>query len=277
MRLLKLFDVLAKESEGLTLADLTAMLESPKSSLLNLLRPMVVEDYLAHSHGVYRLGPLAFRLAAMMMSTWSFSKLARPYLQELAARSRESVFIGLLDRDAKVITYMDAIDSPLSLRYAITIGMNRPLYCTAAGRVLLAYASEKYLDSYLRSTKLVRNTPHTLTNRNELVKELERIRRTGVATDVNQLFEGSAGISAPIFGSDGEVVAAIAIGAPANRFEAELPNLRRIILDVAGRLSIELREFESIDKTTSEAQRASSSPPADSQEMARSLRSPSSD
>jgi IclR family acetate operon transcriptional repressor len=240
-RLLGLFDALAKKSDGMTLADLNGVLESPKSSLLNLLRPLVVEGYLTHTQGLYRLGPTAFRLAATMMSAWNFPKMARPYLEELAARSRETVYIGVLDRGAQVITYVDAIDSPHSVRYAITVGMNRPLYCTAAGRVLLAFADEKFRDNYLRSTKLVRQTPETLTDRKELLKELERIRRTGLASSVNQLFEGSAGISAPIFAAGGQVIAAIAIGAPAERFESELPNLREIILDVARRLSGEQR------------------------------------
>jgi IclR family acetate operon transcriptional repressor len=236
-RLLGLFDALARKSDGMTLADLNGVLESPKSSLLNLLRPLVVEGYLTHTQGQYRLGPTAFRLAATMMSAWNFPKMARPYLEELAARSKETVYIGVLDRAAQVITYVDAIDSPHSIRYAITVGMNRPLYCTAAGRVLLTFADEKFRDSYLRSTKLVRQTPETLTDRKELLKELERIRRTGLAVSVNQLFEGSAGISAPIYAAGGQVIAAIAIGAPAERFESEESNLREIILDVARRLS----------------------------------------
>jgi DNA-binding IclR family transcriptional regulator len=240
-RLLGLLDALAKKPGGLTLADLNAVLESPKSSLLNLLRPLVMEGYLTHGQGLYRLGPTAFRLAATMMSAWNFSKMARPYLEELAARSRETVYIGVLDRAAQVITYVDAIDSPHSVRYAITVGMTRPLYCTAAGRVLLAFADEKFRDNYLRSTKLVRQTPGTLTDRKELLKELERIRRTGFASSVNQLFEGSAALSAPIYAAEGQVIAAIAIGAPAERFEAEEPKLREIILDVARKLSGEQR------------------------------------
>ncbi len=236
-RLLGLFDALAKKSDGLTLADLNGVLESPKSSLLNLLRPLVVEGYLTHTQGMYRLGPTAFRLAATMMSAWNFPKMARPYLEELAARSKETVYIGVLDRTAQVITYIDAIESAHSVRYAITVGMSRPLYCTAAGRVLLTFADEKFRESYLRSAKLVRQTPETMTDRKELLKEFDRIRRTGVAASVNQLFEGSAGLSAPIYGAEGQVIAAIAIGAPAERFESEQTKLREIILDVARKLS----------------------------------------
>ena len=73
-RILRLFDTLAKSSDGLSLAELNTVLESPKSSLLNLLRPLVADGYLMHSHGMYRLGPTAFRLAANIMSAWNFGK-----------------------------------------------------------------------------------------------------------------------------------------------------------------------------------------------------------
>jgi IclR family transcriptional regulator, acetate operon repressor len=236
-RILGLFDVLAKKPDGLTLAELNTVLESPKSSLLNLLRPLVAEGYLMHSHGFYRLGPTAFRLAANIMSVWNFSKLVRPYLEELAARSKESVYIGVLDREAQVITYVDAIDSGHSIRYAITVGANRPLYCTAAGRVLLAFAEPEFQEDYMRTAKLVRRTEHTVTDRKELRKKLDEIRRTGLATSVSEMFEGSAALAAPIYGSQGKVIAAIAIGAPAGRFESELPYLRSVISDIATRVS----------------------------------------
>lgn len=236
-RILGLFDALAKKPDGLSLAELNAVLESPKSSLLNLLRPLVSDGYLLHSHGLYRLGPTAFRLAANIMSVWNFSKLVRPYLEELAVRSNESVYIGVLDREEQVITYVDTIDSPHSVRYSIPVGANRPLYCTAAGRVLLAFADKDWQENYFRTVKLVRRTAHTTTDRKELRKKLDDIRRTGYSTSVSEMFVGSAAISAPIYGSEGKVVAAIAIGAPADRFEAELPHLREVIKDISVRAS----------------------------------------
>jgi DNA-binding IclR family transcriptional regulator len=236
-RILGLFDVLAKKPDGLTLAELNSVLQSPKSSLLNLLRPLVAEGYLMHSHGFYRLGPTAFRLAANIMSVWNFSNLVRPYLEELSVRSKESVYIGVLDRDAQAITYVDAIDSGHSVRYAITVGASRPLYCTAAGRVLLAFAPEDFRENYLKTVKLVRQTENTLTDRKELRKKLEEIRRTGLSTSVSEMFKGSAAISAPIYGSEGKVIAALAIGAPADRFDSELPHLRELISEIAQRVS----------------------------------------
>ena len=61
-RLLALFDALSLASNGMTLAELNVALESPKSSLLNLLRPLVAEGFLVHSAGTYNLWPLDLSL-----------------------------------------------------------------------------------------------------------------------------------------------------------------------------------------------------------------------
>lgn len=236
-RILRLLDILAKKSEGLTLAELNTVLESPKSSLLNLLRPLVSDGYLLHSHGLYRLGPTAFRLAANIMSVWNFGKLVRPFLEELAARSGESVYIGVLDREEQLITYIDTIESAKSVRYSISVGATRPLYCTAAGRVLLAFAEQRWQEQFVRSGRLVRHTEFTTTDRSSLRSKLEEIRRTGISLSISEMFVGSAAISAPLYGADGQVAAAIAIGAPADRFVDQVDTFRDIILDVAKRAS----------------------------------------
>ena len=238
MRLLGLFDALAKSpKDGLGLADLNTVLKSPKSSLLNLLRPLVATGYLNFEAGKYRLGPSIFRLAGNIMSVWNFSNAVRPYLEELAQRSRESVYLGVLDRASKVITYVDAIDSPHSVRYSVPVGAVRPLYSTAAGRVLLAFADKRWQDMYISSTKLEARTPRTISTQKGLREELERIRKTGISVSIGEMFPESAAIAAPVFGADGNIAAAIAVGAPAERLQPRLAELRPIIADVATRAS----------------------------------------
>jgi len=236
-RLLGLFDALARSPDGLSLADLNVALESPKSSLLNLLRPLVGEGYLIHDDSRYRLGPSIFRLAANIMSVWNFSKVLHPYLQVLADRCHETVYLGILDREHGVITYVDVIESAKSVRYAMPVGTTRPLYCTAAGRLLLAHADKAWLTEYLRKTKLERRTPQTIAGKKELRAELDNILQQGYAVSIGELMRESAGIAAPIIGSDGGVVAALAIGAPSERFEDERPQLQAALLDVAQRAS----------------------------------------
>jgi len=236
-RLLGLFDALAKSSNGLTLAELNSLLDSPKSSLLNLLRPLVAEGYLNHDNGRYRLGPTIFRLAGNIMSVWNFSNVIRPYLEELAQRSHESVYVGVLDRAAKTITYVDSIDSPHAVRYSVPIGGVRPLYCTAAGRILLAFADPEFQEEYLRTTRLEAQTERTLTTRKGLRAELDKVVRTRAAVSIGEMFPESAAIAAPIFGASGKIVAAMAIGGPSQRLQPKLDVLMPIIADVATRAS----------------------------------------
>lgn len=236
-RLLGLFDVLAKSKDGMTLAELNQALQSPKSSLLNLLRPLVGDGYLACDNGRYRLGPSIFRLAAKIVSVWNFSSTMRPYLEELAERSEESVYIGVLDTVGSVITYVDAIESPKSVRFSVPVGAARPLYSTAAGRVLLAFGDPEWVDDYLRNTRITAYTPYTVTSRKALREELENIRRTRISVSLGETFPESGAVAAPIFGADGKLIAAIAIGAPVSRLEPRLAELRPIIAEIAGRAS----------------------------------------
>lgn len=236
-RVLGLFESLAKCGDGLSLAELNVALDSPKSSLLNLLRPLVNEGFLIHHHGRYRLGPAIFRLSASIMSAWSFSRVFHPYVEELANRIHETVYLGILDKDQKVITYVDVIESTQSVRYAIPIGMTRPLYCTAAGRVLLAHAEKSWLEKYLRTTKLEPRTEQTVTSKKALRVLLDRIRAEGVSISIGEFLAESAGIAAPVFGADGKVVAGLAVGAPTDRFEKQLPQMRVALLEVTRRAS----------------------------------------
>jgi DNA-binding IclR family transcriptional regulator len=236
-RLLGLFDVLAKAPDGMSLAELNIALESPKSSLLNLLRPLVAEGFLMHDGGRYRLGPSIFRLAANVMAVWNFSKMLRPFLVELSELTHETVYIGVLDAEHKLITYVDVIESAQSVRYSMLVGMRRPLYCTAAGRVLLAYQSEEFLAEYLRAVKLERHTEQTTVNKKALREELHNIVGTGLSVSRGELLPDSAGLSSPIFGPNGDVIAAMAVGAPLERFDRERERLEGHMLAVAQRAS----------------------------------------
>jgi DNA-binding IclR family transcriptional regulator len=234
-RLLGLFEVLAKKCEGRTLAELNALLKSPKSSLLNLLRPLVTDGYLNYEDGRYRLGTSVFRLAASIMSVWNFSSTLRPYLQELAERADESVYIGVLDPVVKTVTFVDAIDSRHPVRFSVPIGTVAPLYCTAAGRVLLAFSSGEFQSEYLRAVKL--KQPRAPNTQKALRAAINEVRESGIAISVGESIAGAAAIAAPIFGSDGKVMAAMVVGGPAERLSPKFSVLRPVIKDIAARAS----------------------------------------
>lgn len=250
LRVLGVFESIAKAGDGLTLAALSGTLAVPKSSLLLLLRPLVAAGYLTHRDGVYRLGSSVFRLAAGILSTRSFPKLVRPYMEQLVADSEETVFLAVIDRELQRVVYVECLESPQLVRYTVPVGSSRPLYCSAAGRLLLAYESDDWRAKYLQTVKLVPLTPRTVTNKHVLGKELDKIRRTGIAVSTGEAVADAAGVAAPIVDARGVVVAALLIGAPTDRFQKELPLLRRLVKDAAGGASGALAQHAEVAHTS---------------------------
>jgi DNA-binding IclR family transcriptional regulator len=235
-RLLGLFGVLSRAPDGMSLAELSVALDSPKSSLLNLLRPLVAEGYLIHGNGLYTLGPAIFRLSASVLAAWNFPKLIRPFMEELSERTGETVLLSVLNREAEVMTYVEIIDSPHPVRYQIPAGTTRPIYASTAGRVLLSFADKKFRDQYLGS--IVFKTKLTVPiNRTSLKQELERIRTQGVASSLDTYMKGLSAVAAPVFDADGQCVAALNIAGPTERFRADLDALKVMVKEVADKAS----------------------------------------
>lgn len=235
-RVLGLFDFLSQAREGMTLAELSAALESPKSSLLNLLRPLVAEGFLVHSGVTYRLGPSIFRLAAGVMSAWNFPKLIRPFMEELAQRTGETVMLGVLVPDAEVITYVEIIESPHPIRYHVHVGTSRPLYASSAGRLLLAYADKNWARQYL-ATVVFKAKTEVEFSRASLVKEVAKIRAEGLSWSFDHFMKGLSSVAAPVFNADGKCIASLNVAGPSDRFRSELEFLKSAVKDVATKAS----------------------------------------
>ena len=237
-RALEVLEALARRRDGATLSSLSHRLGSPKSSLLYLLRPMTRLGYLVRSpDGRYQLGPSAFTLAMAALSNRELPELARPFLAELVDESGETALIATMAADAPVAVYIDKVESRNPIRYTVSIGDRRPLYCSAIGKPLLAYLPPARRQEYLKSTRLKAFTPRTPVTRAALRRALDEIRSTGLSVSVDEIAQGSAGIAAPVFDRHGQVLAGLVLGAPSQRVLAEQPRLAALVIESARGLS----------------------------------------
>lgn len=236
-RIMGLLEILARDPAGSTLVQLSQELKTPKSSLLMLLRPFVSEGYLIRVDGRYLLGPLMFQLTAQMLDQRRPQRLLRPFLEELAERSQESVYVVVLDDQAMVATYLDTIPSPKMIRFAVRVGFIRPLYATAAGRLLLAFQDAAWEDDYFKRITLEPLTPHTNLDVVAVRKELIAIRNSGLAVTVDESVEGGGAVAAAVRDPLGRVEAALTIAAPTSRLRENLPAFQEMILEIARRAS----------------------------------------
>lgn len=239
-RVLTLLRLLAAEPAGLTLAWLHPMLGAPKTSVHALLRGLVGEGYVQRDGVLYRLGPQSFVLGAALVSARSLASIAMPFLHEARAKSGETVVLAVIDRSAKLLTYVEVVESHKLVRYSVPVGTTRPLYATSAGRVLLAHQDPDWLADYLRTAELRPLTSKTLTDRRQLTRVIERTRAQGYGSTLGEVTPDVAGFAAPVFEHDGRVDAAVIVAAPLDRGRAAAERLTAAAREAAAAMSAAL-------------------------------------
>ncbi len=145
---------------------------------------------------------------------------ARPVAEALAGELGEAVHVGVSEGDSAV--YIIKIESKYTIRMYSRVGRRIPLYCTAIGKVLLAYSSAEERKAALAGVRLVALTPKTHSNRASLDAELRKVRDRGYAFDDEEHEEGIRCIGAPVFDLGGEAIAAISSSWPCFRYDTRL-------------------------------------------------------
>ena len=162
--------------------------------------------------GEYSLGLAAFEIGNAYLRRMDFIKTSKPIMTELALKIQETVHLAVLS-DTEIF-YVDKVDSPRTVGVISKIGQRGPVYCTALGKVLLAYQPEEEQSRIIRKIKLVPFTPKTITSKQKLLEELKAIRRQGYALDHREIEEDVECIGGPIRDHLGNVIAALSISGP---------------------------------------------------------------
>ena len=236
LRVMDILQALAAEPEGLTLAKLSDRLKLPKTSVFSLLRALEGGGYVRSHDGHYTVGDQALKLGANLGQARSFPKCARPVLEWLARETEETILLGVLSEEGHEIAYVDVIESEKPLRFAVRIGNRRPLYCTAAGKAMLAFAANGFRTKYLAQTKFVKFTDDT-SSKEELVALFPDVRRRGVVVDANGIIDGATGIASPCFDETGLVSCSVTIAGPTARMLAMRDRIEQLTLRAAQQIS----------------------------------------
>ena len=159
--------------------------------------------------GMYRLGVKSLELGLSYLRHSPIDRVSGIHLTRLAQQFPEFVFhVAILD--GTEIVYQKSVSGPQAKWHPLTLGRRRPAYCTALGKVLLAYLSSAELNSYLAKVELRPFTPNTITSRDMLVEELKKIRVQGWAFDNQESTERYC-IGGPIRNHTGMVVASLSL------------------------------------------------------------------
>ena len=213
-RAFAILEEIARNRDGITLAELSKRVGLHSSTTFHLVRTMVGLGYIRqikHSKR-YRIGRGLFALAACAFDENEIVSLAQPVLEGLARQTGETAHLAARMGDRVVILARSA--GPGALQVAERAGVVRPTHCTALGKVLLAALTDAEFDQFLVRADIVPHTAKSIVDRERLRLEIDHVRRRGIAYDDGEFDEEVRCVAAPVRGFSGEVIAAIGISGP---------------------------------------------------------------
>jgi DNA-binding IclR family transcriptional regulator len=206
---------------ALTLAELVVGMDVPKATVHRLLINLEAAQLLKRDLTGKRYVP-GDRLTRLSLRAVVFSARLPPVrtiLERLVAEIGESINLGVLDGSS--VAYVQRVECNWPLRTYLSAGSRVPLHCTATGKLFLALMPTARKAALLNEIEFSAYAPNTITDRKRLEQELARIRDDRLAVNNEEFMVGAIGLSVPLIGIDGEMIAGLALHAPVARLSVD--------------------------------------------------------
>jgi DNA-binding IclR family transcriptional regulator len=242
LRALAILELIAHKSGGFTNAEISRRLKIATSTTSYILSRLEREGYLKRDpeYGRYEIGLKVIALAHGALREMGLRRAAEPILHRIAAETRYSGLIGVLDRGLMMI--VDKVEQPDLAKIDMDIGVRYPAHTTALGKVLLAHLPVEEVTALFDRFTDPANSSKTARSRASRMQELANVKAQGFAISDGELFPGIWAVAAPIFDSRGEARAAVS--ATGGRSSREKSEVKGCIMRAAHEISVRLANSE---------------------------------
>lgn len=210
-RILAAFDA---DNQVIGLSDLARITGLAKPTVHRLASELVSLGLLDRTEDRFSLGCRLFELGQRVPRYRDISLLAVPFVEDLYVATGATVFLSV--RDGTEILYVFKVRGHAGENEVSSIAGRLPLHCTATGRAILAAGPDSVLEDCI-AAGLPRLTRHTVASPNLLRQIVDRARRTGAASEREEVRLGYGAAAAAVVDHNGAPVAAIGIATPIHK------------------------------------------------------------
>lgn len=218
-RMVSLLDVLATYSDPVSLKELSKVSGLHPSTAHRILNDMVTTRFVDRVEpGTYRLGMRLLELGNIVKSRLNVREAALDFMRALHKKTQQTINLSV--RQGDEIVYIERTYSERSgMQVVRAVGGRAPLHLTSVGKLFLANDEAQRVRAYATRTGLTGHTRNSLTELTLLERELDKIRKTSVSRDDEELELGVRCMAAGIYDDQGRLVAGLSVSAPADRLE----------------------------------------------------------
>ena len=217
---------LENQPVGLSLGQIAKATGLPRATVHRIIDALEVEQLVAADtlNGGVRMGPAVTRLAASAFL--DFKSTVRPHLEALCRRVQETVVLTTFRHGRLTLVDQIAPERPLHVVISPSVQLN-PCY-TASGKAQLATMPDDDIVEAIRPW-LNPPTPNAVGTVPDFMAQIQEIRRTGVAYDVEEVAEGACGVATDVR-DPASGVYCISVCVPSVRFHRHVGDIREALL-----------------------------------------------
>jgi DNA-binding IclR family transcriptional regulator len=237
-RAFAILEEIARSRDGISLAELSKRVGLHNSTTFHLVKTMVTLGYVRQLKDSkrYRVGRPLFALAASSLDDVEMVSMATPILEDLSRETGESGHFAVRMGDSVVVIARTSGSGAFQL--TDRVGVIRPAHATALGKIVLAALRPEQLDRYLERAELKPHTPKSIVEVASLRREIEEVRRAGMAYDDGEFDAELRCVAVPVRDFTGQVIGAIGISGPIWRLSLQvLQGRAKLVQAAADRLS----------------------------------------
>ncbi|UXY09700.1 IclR family transcriptional regulator [Kosakonia sp. ML.JS2a] len=219
---LQLLDILSNYPNGCPLAHLSELAQLNKSTVHRLLQGLQSCGYVkpAPAAGSYRLTTKCIAIGQKALSSLNIIHVAAPHLEALNLAIGETINFSTREDDHAILIYKLEPTTGM-LRTRAYIGQHQELYCSAMGKVYMAFGQPEYVEQYWKSHReyIKPLTRYTIDKLDVMQQELKEIRAQKWAKDREENELGVSCLAVPVFDIHGRVPYAVSISLSTSRLE----------------------------------------------------------
>ena len=221
IKAVEIINYIAESDQEMGATEISEGLGYGVSATYHLLNTLKESNFITQNERTkkYQLSLKLWQLGMKAFSQNNLGTALRQFLTKLKKETGETSNLTVLDR--KSIVYIAQEESDKLIKMFTKTGATAPLHCTASGKIFLAYMDDVKREEILKDYIMTRFTKNTITTKKQLLLELKEIKDKGYGFDIEERDEDVSCIAAPIFGTNGEVLACISISGPHTRFTKE--------------------------------------------------------
>lgn len=212
-RAFDIIEVLSEENNGLGVTEIANRIGLHKSTAHRIITTMANRGYLnKNESGNYQIGLKLIESVSCYINSLELQTEARPYIAKITGELGLTSHLGVLDGDQ--VVYIEKMDVFSNVRMYSQIGLHVHSYSCSLGKCLLSNYSAADLKKIMCNCSFTRFTDKTISSLDELIVDLDLVRKRGWSIDDEESEVGHRCVGAPIYDYRGDIIAAISASGP---------------------------------------------------------------